>query len=211
MSPVERKDLVVLVPCKDCEETIRALLSERCPALGIRELTFDIYPQSLHDPSVYRNGHAFLRQFTGQYHHALAVFDREGSGAADSLSREEIEAEVQARLTKNGWDDRAEVIVFDPLLDTWVWSDSPHVDRCLGWKNRCPPLREWLTEQGLWPQGTRKPLRSKEAVIAAMKKVKKSRSSAIYSQLARTVSLQRCQDAAFLKFKSVLRKWFPIE
>ncbi len=34
------------------------------------------------------------------------------------------------------------------------------------------------------------------------------RSSSIYRELARKVSLQRCQDAAFLKLKAVLAEWF---
>ena len=36
----------------------------------------------------------------------------------------------------------------------------------------------------------------------------KPRSSSIYLALAKRVSLQRCQDPAFLKLKTTLASWF---
>jgi hypothetical protein len=39
--------------------------------------------------------------------------------------------------------------------------------------------------------------------------VRKPRSSAIYLELARSVSTDRCTDPAFLKLKRCLREWFP--
>jgi hypothetical protein len=190
---------------------VRTLLDKRVPALRIRRISFDVYPHPKHDPGVFNDCHKFLRPFTRQYTHALVFFDRDGSGAEASLSREEIENKVCYRLTKAGWENRAEVVVLDPELEAWVWSDSSNVDRCLGWNNRLPRLQDWLVEKGLWREGSYKPMDPKEAVEAAIHEVRRHRSSTVYSDLARTVSFERCQDPAFLKFKSVLRKWFPIE
>jgi hypothetical protein len=39
--------------------------------------------------------------------------------------------------------------------------------------------------------------------------VRKGRSSAIFFELAQRVSVNRCIDPAFLKFKNTLRQWFP--
>ena len=54
-----------------------------------------------------------------------------------------------------------------------------------------------------------KPVRPKEAAEAALRKVRRPRSSNIYRKLAEVVSLQLCTDPAFLKLKSILQNWFP--
>jgi hypothetical protein len=53
-----------------------------------------------------------------------------------------------------------------------------------------------------------KPFDPKLAVEQVLRQAGKPRSSAIYEQLARRVSLQRCTDPAFVKFTTVLQKWF---
>ena len=42
----------------------------------------------------------------------------------------------------------------------------------------------------------------------ALRTVRLPRSAALYRQLAQQVSLTRCTDASFLKFKVTLQKWF---
>ena len=111
--------------------------------------------------------------------HALVVFDREGSGhESDPVS--DLEEEVTRRLAAAGWGDRAAAIAIDPELEVWVWSDSPHVDRCLGWEGEQPSLRAWLEEQGMWPPGEPKPQDPKLAVELALRRARKPRSSALY-------------------------------
>lgn len=44
-----RKDLVVLVPDKNMEASLRGLLS-RCAALGLRDVTFDLFVHPERDP-----------------------------------------------------------------------------------------------------------------------------------------------------------------
>ncbi|NJL28558.1 MAG: hypothetical protein HC897_12045 [Thermoanaerobaculia bacterium] len=98
--------------------------------------------------------------------------------------------------------------MLDPELEAWLWSDSPHVDSVLGWKDRNPTLRAWLAEQGFLVEGAAKPSQPKEAVEKALRVVRKPRSSALYRQLAERVSFERCTDPAFARFKDVLRGWF---
>jgi len=201
-----QKDLVVLVADNNMEHTVRGLLC-RHDSLGIRSFHFDIFRHPEHDPGCRLRSPQFLQPLVNRYAHGLVMFDRQGCGK-EELSREVLEAEVETRLSRAGWGERAAAIVLDPELEIWVWSDSPHVDSILGWSNRSPDLRTWLKAEGLFETSVDKPKRPKEAMESAQKFAKKARSSALYFQLAQKVSLTRCVDPAFSKFKTTLQGWF---
>lgn len=140
------KDLVVLVPDKDLEFTMRGILS-RPQSLGIHPINVDIFLYMRHDPGCFRDGHDYLRSMTNRYAHAMVMFDRYGCGQ-ENRTRDALEEDLTRRLSTAGWGERAAVIVLDPELEVWVWSDSKEVDVCLGWQGKTPGLRTWLTEQG---------------------------------------------------------------
>lgn len=204
----EQRDLICLVADRNSEASLEAIL-RRPQSLAIRPVTFVIRTHPEKDPGCYLKGHSFLRPFRGRYRHAVVMFDREGCGG-ERLSRAELEGEVEGRLQVNGWNDRARVVVIDPELESWVWSDSPEVERALGWAGRSPVLRSWLSEKGFFREGIMKPERPKEAVEAALRVVHKPRSSAIYQDLATSVSLWRCSDPAFARLRAALQGWFPL-
>jgi hypothetical protein len=179
----------------------------RFDSLGIRPISFDIFVHPQNDPACLKTSDQFLRSFVNLYRYALVAFDRDGSGRTEH--RELLEREVEARLAQVGWQDRSAVIVFEPELEIWVWSRSPHVDEILGWTNQPDPLRTWLTQQNYLQEGQHKPGRPKEAMEAVLKKVRKPRSASIYLQLAQKVSLQGHSEPAFAKFQATLQKWFP--
>lgn len=210
MADTPRKNLIVLLADRNAESAVRGLLS-RSKSLGTKELRDDSYDVHVHperDSGCLLRAAAFLRSFSDAYRYALVMFDREGCGR-EGQTAEVLEANVRDRLSRSGWQDRARVIVLDPELDAWVWSESPHVDSILGWRGRKPDLRSWLAQEEFLPPGQAKPKRPKEAMEAALNEVRKPRTSSIYGDLARIVSLGRCRDPAFLKLKSVLRQWFP--
>ena len=96
----------------------------------------------------------------------------------------------------------------DRIRKTWVWTDSAHLEKALGWHHRpAGQLRTWLKENG-YLDSEPKPTRPKEALGAALREVKKPFSAAIFRSLAECVSLDRCSDAAFLKLRDTLRAWF---
>jgi hypothetical protein len=142
-----------------------------------------------------------------QYDHALVVFDHNGSGR-DNEDPVVVEENLARQLSID-WQDRAAALVISPELEVWVWSDSPQVDQSLGWSGRTPKLRSWLVAQRLWDEGKAKPNDPKSAFVAALHEVRKTRSAAIFGALARTVSVNRCKDAAFLRLRSLLTAWFP--
>lgn len=202
-------DLVLLVSDKNMEWAVQGLLS-RPGALGIRPINSVIYVHPERDPGCLRNGHTFLESMSSRFAHAIVMFDHMGCGREQDNS-EELEKEVRDHLVKTGWADRATAIVLSPELEVWIWSDSPEVDRCLGWSHKKPDLRTWLKEQGIWASQTPKPSDPKAATELSLRMARKPRSSTLYKQIAESVSLRRCNDAAFRRFLRILQSWFPME
>ena len=200
-------DLVVLVPDKHMESAVDGLLS-RPRSLGIRSVSFTIYVHVERDPGCFLHGHDFLRPMAGRFAHALLLFDRHGCGR-EHEDRTSLEGIVASRLASAGRGDRAAAIVLDPELEVWVWSDSPELDRCLGWGDRRPDLRTWLRDEGLWPADQLKPPDPKAAMRLALHRVRAPVSSSRFGRLARTVSLERCVAPAFTALRDTLRSWFP--
>lgn len=202
-----RRDLVVLVADKNMEFAVKGILA-RSESLAVRQITHDVYVHVQHDPGCLGHAHDFLRPFTGRYEHAIVMFDREGCGRSDE-PRERLEERVTPQLASAGWGERAETIVIDPELENWVWSDSPQVANILGWTGQPADLADWLTKHGFLTPQQPKPIRPKEAMEATLRFTRKARSSALYLELARRVSFERCADPAFSKLKLTLRNWFP--
>lgn len=200
-------DLIILVPGKDERETFDTLLSVRGNSLGIGKIRYNILVHPRRDPGCFHEAADVLQPYIKRAQRALVVFDHEGSGQ-ESRPAGEVARDVKERMAVSGWEGRVAVLLLRPELETWVWSDSPEVDRIAGWQNRKPPLRRWLRDSGLWPEGHAKPPRPKECFQEALRQAKMRRSSAIYRELAAYVSLERCSDDAFLEFKRLIRSWF---
>ena len=209
MADIPKKDLVVLVADKDIEFTLKGVLASY-QKLGIRQVENDIFVHPGHDPGCYGKSPDFLRLFISSYKYALVIFDHDGCGR-EKLSRGQIENDLETRLQTSGWDKRAVAITIDPELEAWVWSDSPQVDRIVGWEGKVPNLRNWLAEQGFLVENEIKPRQPKEALEATRRKANKARSSSVFFELAQKVSFERCMDESFAKLKNTLRRWFPPE
>jgi len=201
------KDLVVLVPDKSTEQVIKGLL-QRHQALQIRPLTYDVFVHPRRDPGCLNGAPDFLRQFATSYEHALVVLDHEGCGRERDDPRTLADG-LKSQLGSNGWAQRAQAVVVAPELEVWVWSRSPQVARCLGWGQDLAHLRRWLAAEGYWPRGNAKPPRPKEAMEAALRRVRKPLSSTVFYDLAISVSLTGHTEPAFVRLTSTLRGWFP--
>jgi hypothetical protein len=202
------KNLVILVPDKDVRLGIDGLLS-RYRSLNIKQISYDIFTHPLHDPGIYHGAANFLRPLSNQYSYSLVFLDREGSGQHGST--EQIARNIKRDIKRNGWPNRVEVIVFDPELEIWAWTESKNTARALGWNNYLE-LKTWLTEQGInWKQDGLKPERPKEALELSLRKKGIPRSSSIFREIADNVGLNRCQDESFRKCREILQRWFPRE
>lgn len=202
----DRSDLIVLAADKNMAAAVCSLL-HRHQALGIRSIEAQVLRHPQKDSGCCHAGVDFLLPFAQRFEHALLMFDREGSGR-DTLAPDRIEEEIEGRLLQCQWSGRAKAIVLDPELEMWVWSDSPHVADCLGWTDQSQSLRQWLLERGYLNQEQDKPTRPKEAMEAVLHETRTPRSSAIYQRLAEKVSLRRCTDRAFVRFRDIMQRWF---
>jgi hypothetical protein len=200
-------DLLVLTADKDTAFALEGLL-RRPDSLGIRSINKQIFTHPRRDPAVLRQSQDFLRPFLNRASFALVLLDREGCGD-EGAARTVLESQVENLLELNGWQGRCAVVVIDPELEAWVWSDSRHVDAVLGWPWQGRDLRTWLLEKQFLQSGQLKPARPKEAVEAALREARRRRSSSIYRDLAGKVGFARCVDPAFLKLVQVLQSWFP--
>jgi len=133
----------------------------------------------------------------------MVMFDREGCGW--EATAEALRTEVQGNLDRVDWQGRSSVVVLEPELEIWVWSDSPHVAKILGLKeDELSNLLENYSRPD-YP----KPIRPKEAMENALRLSHTPRSASLYAELASKVSLKQCTDEAFVRLKTTLRQWFP--
>lgn len=209
------RDLVVLVPDADIEQAVQGLLS-RPPSAGMGLQTIDwiVTRHPARDPGCRTGAVEFLRPFLTRFRYALAVFDREGSGAV--CSRSETRTLVEGRLFRNGWRNRAKAIAIEPELEAWLWNGSAQVAEELGWGRDYTGLREHLASKNLWPNTALKPPDPKraahEAMRAARVRNRARRSPAKFNRLANQIAvsvLNNCQDPAFRELIATLRNWFP--
>lgn len=209
MTSVSRTcDLLMLVADKAMEAAFVGIL-RRHQSLKIRPITFHIRVHPHQDSGCLHEGIEFLAAFRSQYRKSLLVFDYDGCGnVRDPV--ETIERGLDNQLADTPWQNDAAAIVLAPELETWIWSDSPHVARELGWKAGVRELRAWVEERGHWRPGERKPYRPKEAVEDVMRKANRPRSASVYQRIAEQVSLEKCEDRAFQRFRQRLVQWFPI-
>lgn len=204
-----KRDLIVVVADVDAEVTVRALL-KRIESLQIRPISFQVDRFVKRDSGCYGEIQDYLRPFIHQFDYAIVIFDHDGSGR-ESFPREQIEADVEDRLGRNGWSNRSAAIVLDPELEVWVWSMSGEVPVVLGWSGRQPGLLAWLAQTCAMRADGEKPIDPKDAMHRALRAVGKRASAALFRQLAERVGLRHCTDGAFTKLRSTLQRWFPIQ
>lgn len=199
------RDLFVLTADADMSATMQGLL-RRATDLGIRSIDFTVERHLNRDPGCRLRASHWLRPHIQDYSYALVLLDRHGCGSP--ASREQIQADVEQDLRRNGWLDRSKAIVIDPELEAWVWSSTNSAATVLGW-NAHVELRRWLATRGFWPPRTAKPPAPKNAMKSVLEFKRIRNSSTIFEDLASAVELDMCVDPAFSELKETLSTWFP--
>jgi hypothetical protein len=198
------RDLLVVAADANIEHALKGVL-QRHEALQLRPFTFDVSVHPERDPGCLLRGATFCRAQAARYGYALIVFDRDGCGQ-EQKGRDALEVQVEAELAADWTPERSAVVVIEPELESWVWSDSPHVETALGWK--AGTLLSRLRHDGHISDAQPKPAQPKERMEWALREARKPRSSSVYRTIAADVSLSRCTDASFGKLKATLRRWF---
>jgi hypothetical protein len=197
------RDLVLLVPDKNTEATIRGALV-RHQALGIRQIDCHILVEQDRDGGVRCRGAQVLNVVRGQYSYAAMIMDYEGSGA--NVAPAKLEAQLDGALSTS-WGDHCKAIVIEPEVDVWMWGSETHLRSTMDWEFD-EDIRSWLENQGFAFGENGKPVRPKEALEAAFRRANVPRSSARYEYVAQRLSLVNCTDAAFQRLRSALVTWF---
>lgn len=198
------KDLVILAADKNAQFALKGVL-ERPRALGVRKVSFDIRVHFGRDGGVRKTGADILRVERHRFNHGMLILDFEGSGS-HATNGLDLERELDERLRVT-WGENAKAIVIDPELDIWMWGSNNTLADVLQWEED-EAIRDWLLSCGFDIGDSDKPVRPKEAMEEVLRRLRRPRSSALYEQIARAVSLKRCSDSAFGRFKNQLITWF---
>ena len=201
-------DLVCLVPDKSIEAAIREVL-HRPRSLQIRKLDFEIAVHPQRDSGCFHRPGELLRGYADRARRALVVLDGDWPGAPKD-PQTELQRSLQRMGEQIGLPRWAHAVVIQPELEAWVFSDSPHVARELGWRGSMADLRSALSVAGLWDAGLTKPRDPKRAMDWALWRSRIPRSSSLYRELASKVSLTGCHDPAFRRLVGLLRGWFGV-
>ncbi len=131
------KDLVVWVADKNMEAAVRVLFGKRLHSLGIRKVTLDIYVHPQRDPGCFQDGPEIFRGFRREFRHGLLMLDFawRGGPAGSAL---DLEEKVREKFQRAGMGDWAGVVVLEPELEAWVWSDLQKSPSALGGKREKP-------------------------------------------------------------------------
>jgi hypothetical protein len=201
-----KKDLVVLSADRSAQGLISEVLKRFPIILGVRPFSWEVMVHDEKDPGCYTYGVQELNNYTKDFSYCILIFDHEGSGAEDKTI-EEIESGLEGKLNKGLWIDRNAVIVIEPELENWIWTNSPHTSNALGWGNEPEELNHWLIAQKWLSPSASKPARPKEAMQAAMR-TRIPISSATFESIGRRASFKSCTSRSFLKFKDTITNWF---
>lgn len=205
------KDLIIVAADKQLQRTVETLLMHRNQALRIAEIAVDVLRHPQKDPGCRSASDLFLAPARNRYEKAMVLFDYHGCGE-NNLSAEDLEQRLEAYYLTRGWElDTVAFIVIEPELEAWVFGASTrHLESAVGW-SQPQSIRHWLELHGHTAHGEAKPTDPQTALDEMLQTQGKRRSRRLFADLARRVSLARCQDRAFQKFRATLQRWFPAQ
>lgn len=211
-------DLLFFVADKNMAAAVGGLLErdQIHRIVGCRAFAFDARRDikvagGQNDAGLFTRANELLRPLADEYAHAVVIVDEEWNGSPGAAK---IEQKLRAHLDDAGWTAESSLgLCVRPEADVWLWSDSPHSAKALGWTS-WDVLRPRLEQEGILGAGNTKPARPKEAAEWALQNgpgKKVPRSSVLYRQVSSQVSVQRCEDDALIRLLNALRTWFPAD
>lgn len=206
MRSSRQSDLVVLVADVQQEKTLETLLVIRQRSLRIRNVTFQIFRHPRKDPGVFHEAADFLAPYHSSHEYALVLMDAAWDGAPTG-GPDSMRSTLLEQMVQKGWDeDRCQAIVIEPELEAWVWAASNVVP--LELRTTWDDIRNLADQLQCWETGQAKPSQPKELLETLLRQQRRPRSSALFQNLAKQVSLDGCQDPGFVLLRDTLNRWF---
>ena len=208
-SATHSKDLLVLSADPTIQQTIATLLEHRRSSLDVRPLSVDYQTHRHRDSGCRTAPGLVINPLRRHYSRAMVVFDFHGSGERRRTATQ-LEIDLENDLRQAGWgQDQIAVVSIEPELEAWVFGASfIQLEMITDW-SQPQPIRGWLEQNGHLSPGETKPNDPQAAFDEMLGLQGKRRSRRLFVDLARSVSLARCQDRAFQKFRATLQRWFP--
>ena len=106
-----------------------------------------------------------------------------------------------------------EVIVIQPMLESWLWTDDAMTASAFGVAGMAS-LKAQLVSEGLWTIGKAKPERARmkearnRAITIGGRLTVKVVFSTVFGYLSKR-ALDQCTEPGFLLLRETLRRWFP--
>lgn len=219
------RDCVFLVADSHMQAAFSAFLSleHKAEKLGCAPFRFNSESDLVlagNDPEVFRRGHHLLRPYLRTHRHAALVLD---FAFGHKLRAHDITETLAKNMQAVGWEPgRFVIVLIVPELEQWFWQDDPSVQQEVFFRDLPPgeratagSLREFIAAQAdgegsLWQSGQPKPRDPKQALERALIAFRRRSSPpALFAEVFRRISVQRCQDPAFLTLRAALQAWFP--
>jgi|GEM_PF-1189426 hypothetical protein len=197
-------DLVALVPDVHIDAIIRTLVSRLWPHISF------ISVKAKGDPDVFYRAEEWLRPFIHRAQYALVILDFQWARPSGLAASHHVREKLKDRLSRSGWQDRCEVVVIDPEVESWLWADVRTLARAILQEHENEILR-------LLPRGSSKPRNPKEELDRVIeqvnrdRRVRAKRDARLYEQFAREIPKERldqCADPAFSALRWALSSWF---
>lgn len=205
------KDLLVLTADTHIRIAVETLLRYRQSSLQISDIDVDVIRHPDSDPGCLTASEKLLNPLRANYRRMMVVFDFDGCGASN-IAPDDIEQNLEQQYYRVGWTpDSVAFIVIAPELETWIFGATYRdIQNVVRW-SQSMPIKDWFETEGFLRVGELKPEDPKAAIDAALNRQRGHISAKLFADLARRVSLNRCQDRAFQKFRSTLQRWFPAQ
>jgi hypothetical protein len=208
------RDCVFWVADSTMAEVFKAFLTRDKfhMSLGCGRFEFDprqdLFPNSGgNDPGLYVRAHQLVASYARTHKYAVVALDAAWNGSPEPAL---IEDHVSKNLAGVWAAGCYRVIVINPELEAWILHDSPHVVTAFRYIGDAP-MRNWLRDNGHWPNGSVKPPDPKRAVEALCRFTRTPRSAAVYGKVVSKVTVKTCVDDAFRRLAGTLCDWFPKE
>lgn len=199
-------DLLLYCADSDMRFSLDTILTNRRESLNIKHIKYKIIVDQLHDSSIVKKDSNYFSLLKNQTNaqKLLVILDNEWDG---SPGKNKIKDRILSNLQLSIWQKGDyEVIVIDPELEIWVWSNYQSFANSI---NRGINIVENTARRLGW-DGVNKPKNPKFVYEELLRSLDISKSSSVFTDIAQFISLNRCSDESFQLFKNTLKSWFPI-